>query len=120
MGLIWIASSIQAPALPLERVPFGDKGVHFIEYCVLGGLLGFAAMYGHVLTHWRLRVLSVWLLALAWGAIDEIHQAYVPGRQADPQDFIADVVGVTIGTALVVVPVRYRYQKLASKQTSAS
>jgi VanZ family protein len=37
----------------------------------------------------------------AYGATDEWHQSFVPGRSADPLDFAADVIGAAAGAALV-------------------
>ena len=82
----------------LEKVPFKDKGVHFAEYGILAVLLCravrgtwssrslmFVAFYGLVGT-------------ILWGLLDEIHQAYVPGRSSDPLDVLADMVGAALAT----------------------
>jgi VanZ family protein len=37
-------------------------------------------------------------LGVAYGASDEVHQAFVPGRSADPADWAADALGVLAGT----------------------
>jgi VanZ family protein len=34
-----------------------------------------------------------WVLVAATGAADELHQVYMPGRQADVLDAVADMVG---------------------------
>jgi VanZ family protein len=39
-------------------------------------------------------------LCAAWGAIDEWHQIFVPGRAAELQDWMADVVGGMIGASV--------------------
>ncbi len=39
-------------------------------------------------------------LATAWGVLDEVHQAFVPGRSSDAWDLLADFVGAV---ALVAV-----------------
>jgi len=33
------------------------------------------------------------LIAAAYGATDELHQYFVPGRQADVADLLADAIG---------------------------
>jgi VanZ family protein len=32
-----------------------------------------------------------------YGVIDEVHQAWVPGRMSDPMDVVLDVVGLGLG-----------------------
>ena len=44
---------------------------------------------------------AAWALATGFGALDEVHQSYVPGRSADPWDLLADAVGALAGVALV-------------------
>ena len=39
MLLIWVLSSMPNPFIPIELVPFRDKGVHFAEYGTLAALL---------------------------------------------------------------------------------
>lgn len=41
--------------------------------------------------------------ALLVGALDEWHQMFLPGREADLSDFIADVIGSISGTVLLAM-----------------
>ena len=44
------------------------------------------------------------MLAIAlYGLMDEVHQAFTPGRIADPLDWLADVVGALAVAALVLL-----------------
>jgi hypothetical protein len=89
-GLIWYLSS-QTFDIPLHRVPFRDKGVHFLEY----GLLAFM-MTRAVRVTWpdaRYGLVAAWWLTVSLGLTDEFHQAYVPGRSADIYDLAADSLG---------------------------
>ena len=65
------------------------KIAHALEYAVLGALL--------------CRATSSPRLALLVGALyavsDEVHQAFVPGRQGSPLDVAIDAVGVAAGVA---------------------
>lgn len=70
--------------------PF-DKLYHAGNFGVLGALLYLATG----------RVWLAVLLASLYGVSDEVHQAYVPGRSADPLDWVADTVGA--GVAVWVV-----------------
>jgi VanZ family protein len=110
MLVIWAASSIPMQ-LDFARVPFRDKGVHFLEYGMLGALLAHGLRA--TLTQARLTTMFV-LAALAttfWGAIDEIHQAYVPGRVSDVHDLMADALGAAAGAAVYLF-VRQRRERL--------
>lgn len=96
MGAIWAASSVSVE-LPLERFPLRDKGVHFLEYGVLGFLLAHAAFRTWPRHHHaRTGALAI-LIAVLWGLLDEIHQAFVPGRSSDVLDLAADTLGAVAG-----------------------
>lgn len=102
MALIWVLSSLSLSSLSVEDFPFRDKGVHFVEYGVLGFLLAHA-VFRTWPRHHPLRTASLAVLvASMWALLDEIHQAFVPGRASDELDLLADVLGATMG-----VTVRY-------------
>jgi hypothetical protein len=77
-----------------------DKVYHFLEYAVLGILAG-RVISAHSL---EFRVLSpvgaVILFCLIYGAGDEFHQWFVPGRSATVGDVLADTVGGWAGGRL--------------------
>lgn len=106
MLLIWALSSFPIQ-VDFTRVPLRDKGVHFVEYGTLSVLLTHAlrttAPGRHVVLTWAWAA----LITVVWGAIDEIHQAYVPGRFSDVGDVIADACGAATG-ALIYLLVRQR------------
>lgn len=58
-----------------------------------------AASWCLILPHWRERRTAglIVLLCVAFGVLDEWHQSFIPGRQADPLDLLRDAVGATIG-----------------------
>jgi VanZ family protein len=89
-------------------IPYGDKLGHLALYGVLGSALAWGRNRAPgVIPH-------VLLLALGalYGISDEFHQMYVPGRHPDFVDWIADVVGLSIGygTMLAVLG-RRQYAK---------
>lgn len=106
MLLIWALSSFPIQ-LDFSRVPLRDKGVHFVEYGTLSVLLTHALR----VTAPQRRAILTWgaavIITLVWGAIDEIHQAFVPGRSSDVGDLIADGCGAVVG-AMVYLLVRRR------------
>jgi VanZ family protein len=81
--------------------PFGvDKVMHFVEYGVLGFLLArLIANVQSTLSKGFLLGLVV-ILATLYGISDEVHQAFVPGRNASPWDVAADGLGGLMGAFL--------------------
>lgn len=98
-ALIFAASSRSTVAGP--KIPHFDKVVHFSVYGLLATLV---CRQGR---GWRAAGLSV-LIVSAYGATDEWHQSYVPGRDAEFADWIADTAGAAVAVALYVGWERYR------------
>jgi len=100
MAAIWVLSSLSLTVMPVEHFPLRDKGVHLIEYGALGFLLAHAAFRTWPRHHpLRTAALSL-LIAVLWGLLDEIHQAFVPGRASEALDLVADALGATVGVGL--------------------
>lgn len=87
MALVWWLSSRADPlGLPLAH-PL-DWGAHFLSYAALSFCLGRASGSGA----------AGWVLAAWFGAFDEVHQAFVPGREAGLQDWWFDLLGGWAGS----------------------
>jgi VanZ family protein len=102
MAIIWIVSSMEQPNFPVSLFPLRDKGVHATEYAVLAFLVAHACV--HTFATYplaRVAVVAVMLTCL-WGFLDEVHQAFVPGRSSDLLDLVADTIGALIGTTVRV------------------
>ena len=89
-AVIWSLSA--RPRLPGPELPGFDKVAHFGAYALLGWLLVFAADRS------RLPLAVGAVLGVLYGATDEIHQMYVPGRSPDVMDWFADAAGVAAAT----------------------
>jgi len=89
-ALIFFLSSRQT--LPEPPGPLGwDKLQHALGYAAGGFLLARAA---------GVRGRGMWIaiaLGLLYGASDEVHQVFVPGRNSDVHDWLADATGVLAG-----------------------
>ncbi|MDE3155994.1 MAG: VanZ family protein [Acidobacteriota bacterium] len=94
MGFIFYLSS-QANPLPILTLHVWDKLLHATEYAGLGVLL-LRAFKGEGLT-WRTAVLLTVLLTSLYGASDEWHQSFVPGRDSEVTDWYADTTGGGLG-----------------------
>ena len=102
--LIFIVSS-----RPVSLGAGVDKLLHVLEYGVMGFFTARAVLLTWDLPRaWGL-VLGV-ALAAALGALDEIHQYFVPGRHASVYDGIADLAGALLGALLFVFAGTLLYQ----------
>ncbi len=106
MCVIFGWSAIPGKALP-SSVPSGlpvDKVAHVGEYAVLGSLIVGAASRGE--SSLAGCVAAATLVTTLYGASDEFHQRFVPGRDADLHDWLADAAGGTLGALATAIVVR--------------
>lgn len=85
----------QPVAVNLMPSPW-DKLAHGVIFALLAWAIGVASG----LADWQ-RLILAFFGSLLVGVLDEWHQVYLPGREAEWPDLIADVVGSAIGTALL-------------------
>ena len=94
--------SVSAESSPVPDVTtrVWDKLLHAVEYA---GLAFFfcRALMGEGLG-WLAAAIAALLLASAYGATDEWHQAFVPLRNSDIRDWLADTLGAALGAATYV------------------
>lgn len=98
-GVILVGTSV--PKVPGPDIVGIDKVSHLIAYGILGVLLirGFR--------HCQHRTVSravAWTLIIGgiFGALDEWHQSFIPGRSMDVLDFVADFAGLILGVVAVL------------------
>jgi VanZ family protein len=111
--LILSLTSIPGPTLPPVPVfPHADKLAHLALYGVFGALATRSALRGRIDAHgWRPGAFVATLVVIALFALaDEWHQEYIPGRSADPTDWVADVLGASGGIAAARWTLRNREQ----------
>ena len=96
-GAIFVLSSQPAGRVALELFPHADKLFHVVQYALLGALSlralgpGLPGLLGRTEA-----VAAALLFCLAYGALDEVHQSYVPGREMDFLDLAADMLGAAL------------------------
>jgi VanZ family protein len=86
-------------SVPGRDVPIsvGHPVDWFIHAGMYGGL-SFLILRAVTLSGWSRRHLVWWGLALsAYGALDEVHQLLIPGRDASVSDWAFDTAGVVAG-----------------------
>jgi VanZ family protein len=80
------------------------KFAHFFLYFVLGLLVSHGMRRSGV-RGWRAALLSV-LFCAVYATSDELHQWFVPGRQASAMDVFVDTTGAAVGIVFGVVVMR--------------
>ncbi len=90
MALTFVLTSIPNPEFEVP-IPGADKLEH----------LGFYGVTGFFFALWRREsgasfgraVVQAFLFTAVVGGLDEVHQYWIPGRFADPLDWLADTAG---------------------------
>ena len=115
MGFLFFASSVPGDELPSWG--FWDKAEHLLAYSVLGILFLFPVAEARLaLVTPRTGAIAV-LLATLYGAFDEIHQSFTPGRSPDVHDLFADFLGATVGVVVVLL-LRFVVTRLALRRVT--
>ncbi len=90
---------------------YPDKAVHIILYA------GFGFLLYHTLknsSHHTLRIhafIFAVIIGTAYGASDELHQSFVPGRTASIWDLLADSIGISMAQAVIFMKERFSTSK---------
>lgn len=95
--IIFVVSSMEHP-LPETQIPQLDKLLHAVEYGALCFLL-IRALKGsraYPLTSRAGLIIAAVVLTTLYGATDEIHQLFVPGRIASFLDLFFDFLGAAV------------------------
>jgi len=103
---LFILTTIPADAVP-QLFENQDKYEHFIAYCVLAIFLSLALYFQKksILISSKAFLFAL-LFILAYGAVDELHQLFVPGRYCDFYDWLADSSGGIFGIGIVLLFVK--------------
>jgi VanZ family protein len=106
-GASFIAWASHQPN-PFPALPRGlfshDKLLHAFAF----GLLAFLArkaLAGSRLPSGRAFLLA-WGLSMGWGVLDEFHQSFIPNREPDVNDVLADAAGAAAGVWLAAAGLR--------------
>ena len=93
---------------------FVRKAAHMTEYFLLtlSLQLPLAAWLSHRLT-WKARILIGFLCTVVFAALDEFHQAFVPGRSGNFTDVCIDSTGALIASLFLLLFYSIHQKKLA-------
>ena len=106
MAAIFLASSLptvpRLPGDPANYVP------HFGAYAVLAALVLRAVVRASWVAVNASAAVRSWIVAAGYGATDEIHQRFVPGRYPAVDDWVADALGALVAVLLAIAFARRR------------
>lgn len=111
-GFIWLLSS-QSTLPQLSKGPLSwDKLQHLLAF----GILSAAIALWFSVDFWKRRpviaLLFTSFIGSLYGAIDELHQSFVPGRSSDVWDWAADTLGAVLGAiAVMLVIKKFSFEK---------
>lgn len=111
---IFAMSSVPGSGLP-PNLGFWTTVAHFSEFAVFGALI--AAALDFKIDKTLAVALVALAIASAYGASDEFHQSFVPGRFVDAFDWLADTCGAAVGAFLsAFLLARLDAKKMSSKE----
>jgi VanZ family protein len=93
-ALIFILSSLRVKGQ--VSLPFLDKGLHLVEFALLGFLLSFG-FFLSFRSSVRVKSAFTLVIGILLGCLDEFHQYFVPERSFEVLDMVADSIGILIG-----------------------
>jgi VanZ family protein len=95
----WVVLTLSLTSIPHPDVHlsfrFADKTAHFLFYGVMGFLCALWRRESGVPT--KRAMLEGLLFVATTGALDELHQEWIPGRSMELLDWMADTLGGGIG-----------------------
>jgi len=104
-----ILKSLESPGFEFILYPFYffakylDKTAHMVLYAGFGFFL-YLTLKNSPYQRLRSRAfLFAIIIGTAYGAIDEFHQSFVPGRTESIYDLFADAIGVTLAQTIIFI-----------------
>lgn len=92
-ALLFTLSSDPSPPVPDLRFPHADKLLHAGAFGLLAFIVSMGLHASDRMYTPRVRFWAPVLFVAVYGAFDEIHQYFVPMRECDVLDWVADVAG---------------------------
>jgi len=114
MGVIFFLSSLPSHQLIITQ-KVSSYFLHMVEYFFLCILLirGLNKGFQKDVPKWSYVVAII--ISSCYGVSDEIHQRFVPTRQADMIDVAADVVGAFLAVGIVYILIYWKNKRISPK-----
>jgi VanZ family protein len=100
---IFFASSLSAEQKPGDPFKGADKIEHFLAYGILAIALFRALAASAPRRSGTFHFILTIAVAALYGATDEIHQHFTPGRSMSILDWRADVIGASVAAAIMYI-----------------
>ena len=107
--LYWLLllTATSLPAYDMPKLGFNDKLYHLGAYTVLAFFINLTLIYQRKSKFlFEKSAIATIIISSVYGALDEIHQVYVPGRFAELLDWSADAIGACLGVLIVYLLIR--------------
>ncbi len=111
-AVLFFISSLPQPPAPDFGLEWGDKINHAGAFGLMMVFVFRAVRWHYPARSRRWQFTLAWGLCAAYGVFDEIHQYFVPGRDSDVLDFVADGVGALLAIPCIIFLLGYRYSDL--------
>lgn len=118
LTVIFVESSFPADAYPKIEIWSADKLVHIGVYGLLAALAYISLIHQEKYpTLFKHALLFTVIVCAVYGAIDEIHQYFVPNRDCEFWDWLADFWGALIMILLIKYYLSKRYSLFKREDT---
>jgi VanZ family protein len=100
--VVWVGAIFAGSCLPgssVQKILWAswDKVYHIVEFAVLSAAMIWALVKVRTNAWAPIVPLMGFIIAAAYAPLDELHQSFVPGRDASIMDMTADWVGCLVG-----------------------
>jgi VanZ family protein len=102
--ITFLSSQSTLPGMP--TFPGADKVMHFAAYAALAAFIGLWFSRESWLKKPLRNFIVCTAIASVYGALDELHQYFVPGRHCDFWDWVADTLGAAAGSLFILLASR--------------
>jgi len=111
--VVWIAIQLTLTSLPGAAIPISvNHPLDWVAHCCLYGGLGVLVARAASFNGWPSKRLIVTALIISLGgALDELHQYFIPGRDMEFGDWVFDTIGAIMGLAVGAWMMRSRFAK---------
>lgn len=99
---IFVLTSLPSNSMP--HFALYDKAKHFIAYFVLSLLLSLTLRVQSKFEKLKIGFAKfAFIITISYSTFDELHQIFIPGRDAEILDWLANLLGIILGIYLIKV-----------------
>ncbi|MCL4540195.1 MAG: VanZ family protein [Bacteroidetes bacterium] len=119
--LIWMAFIFALSSIPGSALsPYEFMDAHLIAHSLLFGVLYYLGYRAFKHQHYsrfvsEFSLLITLLFVMAYGASDEYHQSFTPGRSEELKDFLWDLSAAVVVLFIVLIVEKFRERRKMSR-----